>query len=101
MAALGMKKRKPFNKSTGRDYKAEYTRYQGTTKQKQNRAKRNAARAELIDQGRVAKGDGREVDHKKAIRNGGANSSGNLRVLDRSRNRGFKRTAQNRPIGGA
>lgn len=101
MANMGMKKRKPFNASTGRDYKEEYARYQGTSNQKKNRAQRNAARAELIKQGKVSRGDGRDVDHKKAIRNGGANSSDNLRVLDRSRNRGFKRTSHNRPIGGA
>lgn len=99
MADLGT--RKPFNKSTGRDYKAEYARYQGTPEQKKKRAERNNARRRLTREGRVRKGDGNDVDHKQALRNHGGNSEGNLRVLDRSRNRGFARTSSNKPIGPA
>ena len=97
MATLGM--RKPFNKSTGRDYADEYARYQGTKEQKRNRAKRNAARSTMAKKGAVRKGDGKDVDHKKTIKNGGGNGAGNLRVLDKSRNRGFPRDSKNRPKG--
>jgi len=97
MATLGM--RKPFNKSTGRDYKDEYARYQGTSEQKKNRAERNGARATLAKEGRVHKGDGNDVDHKKAMKSGGTNSSANLRVLPKSKNRGFPRNSKNKPVG--
>jgi len=93
--------RKPFNKSTGRDYEAEYARYHGTEEQKKNRAKRNAARAEMVKRGSARKRDGKDVDHKRAIDNGGTNHSDNLRMLAKSRNRGFKRTSSNQPIGEA
>lgn len=99
MARLGM--RKPFNKSTGRDYKSEYARYQGTDAQKKNRAERNNARRTLMREGKVKKGDGKDVDHKRALRNGGSNGESNLRVLPKSRNRGFKRTSANKPVGSA
>jgi hypothetical protein len=99
MANLGM--HKPFNKSTGRDYKDEYARYQGTSEQKLNRAKRNGARAEMAKAGKVKKGDGKDVDHKKAMKNGGTNSKGNLRVLPKSKNRGFPRDSKNSPTGAA
>ncbi len=99
MANLGM--RKQFNKSTGRDYKDEYARYQGTSEQKLNRAARNGARATLAKAGRVSKGDGKDVDHKKSMRNGGGNSASNLRVLPKSKNRGFPRDSKNKPTGAA
>lgn len=73
-----------------RDYKKEYQRYQGTEKQKKNRAKRNAARAKLEKQGRVRKGDGKDVDHKNGISAG--NGDSNLRVQSKSTNRSFPRT---------
>lgn len=70
-----------------RNYKEEYKNYQGTAKQKKNRAKRNAARRKLERQGKVHKGDGKDVDHKKTLKNGGSNGNGNLRVLSKSKNR--------------
>lgn len=77
------------NKS--RPYKKEYDQYHGTEEQKKNRAKRNAARRKLKDQGRVRKGDGKDVDHKKPLSKGGSNGSGNLSVKKASANRSFKR----------
>ncbi len=81
-----------------RDYKAEYRNYQGTEEQKKNRAKRNAARRELEREGRVRKGDGRDVDHKKPLIKGGSNSSSNLRVQSKSANRSYPRDSKGRPI---
>jgi hypothetical protein len=46
-----------------RDYKKEYREYHGTAAQKKRRADRNAARRKAIKQGRVRKGDGKELDH--------------------------------------
>lgn len=48
---------------------------------------RNAARATLMKEGKVKKGDGKEVDHKKALRSGGSNNPSNLRVRSASANK--------------
>ena len=76
-----------------RNYKKEYENYQGTEEQKKNRAKRNAARRKATRQGKVTKGDGKDVAHKKAIDKGGKNSDG-TRVETASRNRSFKRDSK-------
>lgn len=46
-----------------RDYRKEYDQYQGTPAQKKRRAARNQARRVAIREGRVHKGDGKELDH--------------------------------------
>lgn len=79
--------RKKVDKASGRDYKAEY-KWQGTTKQKKRRAKRNAARALLTKMGRVHKGDGKDVDHKN--HNTHDNSLDNLKVMSAGKNRSKK-----------
>jgi len=75
-----------------RDYKKEYQNYQGRPEQIANRAKRNAARAEMEKKGAVTKGDGKDVDHRKPIAKGGGNGSGNLRAVPKGQNRSFART---------
>jgi hypothetical protein len=72
--------------NNSRNYKAEYSNYQGTDEQKKRRAVRNAARRMLMRQGRVRKGDGKDVDHI----NGLHNAANNLRVLSKSINRSIK-----------
>lgn len=78
-------KRKPYNKSTGRDYKSDYKNFQSSPKAKKERAARNKARATLMKEGKVHKGDGRDIDHK----NGNAldNRRSNWKVMSKSRNR--------------
>lgn len=73
-----------------RNYKKEYANYQGTAKQKKNRAKRNSARRKMMKLGRVRKGDGKDVDHKKGV--GAGNSMKNLRVQSKHANRSYQRT---------
>lgn len=68
-----------------RDYKKEYREHGGTEKQKKRRAARNKARRFMERNGRVHKGDGKEVDHKDY--NPENNSSSNLRVVSRETNR--------------
>jgi 5-methylcytosine-specific restriction endonuclease McrA len=70
-----------------RDYRREYDTYQGTEKQKRNRALRNAARREATRDGKVRKGDGKEVDHKRSLDKGGSNSESNWQILSRRANR--------------
>lgn len=76
-----------------RDYKREYATYQGKPEQIHNRAERNAARATLAKKGKVHKGDGKDVDHKKPLSKGGAPGTGNLRVVSKHKNRSFKRNS--------
>jgi len=46
-----------------RDYRREYDTYQGLPAQKKRRADRNRARRRAEREGRVHKGDGKELDH--------------------------------------
>ena len=82
------------NKKTGRNYRNEYDKYQGTSKQKKNRAKRNAARRKLTREGRVSKGDGKDVIHRDG--NPKNNKAKNLGVQSKSKNRSYKRTKSGR-----
>jgi hypothetical protein len=68
-----------------RDYRKEYDDYHGQPDQVKRRAARNKARRFLEKEGRVHKGDGKDVDHKNG--NPLDNSSANIRVRDRSANR--------------
>lgn len=74
---------------TGRNYKKEYQNYHSKPDQKKNRAGRNAARREAERDGRVRKGDGKDIDHKNG--NPRDNSKGNTRVKSKSANRSFPR----------
>jgi hypothetical protein len=74
-----------------RNYKKEYANYQGKPEQIKNRAKRNKARSEAMKDGRVKKGDGKDVDHKKPLSKGGSNHKSNTRVVSKSTNRSFPR----------
>lgn len=75
-----------------RDYKKEYENYHSAPEQIRNRAKRNKARRIMEEEGRVRKGDGKDVDHKKPLAKGGGNSKANLRVQSKRANRSFART---------
>lgn len=54
------------------------------------RGKQNAARAMLAKEGKVHKGDDKDVDHKHPLRSGGGNVRSNLRAISSSRNRGWR-----------
>ena len=77
-----------------RNYKREYELYQGKPEQIRNRDLRNKARAKLMKEGKVHKGDGMDVAHVKALDKGGSNSDG-LRVESASKNRSFARDSKN------
>lgn len=89
------KPRKPWNKSTGRDYSKERD-YQSTPEQKANRAARGRARYEMIKKGKANVGDGKDVNHKNS--NPKDNSPSNLNVESKSKNRGRvnKKTGKHR-----
>lgn len=67
--------------------KANYKKYWWTDKAKKDRATRNKARKRAEKAGKVKKGDGKEVDHKKALAKWGSNKTSNTRVLSRKKNR--------------
>lgn len=75
-----------------RNYKSEYANYHSKSEQKKKRAKRNSARRQLEREGKVRKGDGKDVNHKKPLAKGGSNNRSNLQVTSRKKNRSFKRT---------
>lgn len=75
-----------------------YKKYHASPKAKKQRAMRNKARREAEREGKVSKGDGKEVDHKRALSNGGSNAKSNRRIVSRKTNRSYKRDAKNRPI---
>jgi hypothetical protein len=73
--------------------KAAYDKsYNARPEQVKKREMRNQARAELMKDGKVKKGDGKDVDHKKMLDGNGTNAKGNLRVVDKETNRGWRKT---------
>jgi hypothetical protein len=73
--------------------KAAYDKaYNARPDQVKKREMRNQARAELAKDGKVKKGDGKDVDHKKMLDGNGTNSKSNLRVVDKTTNRGWRKT---------
>lgn len=85
-----MSKRDPVTHRTPEQMKKLSRGYNARPEQVEKRAERNKARAMLEKEGRVSKGDGKDVDHKKPLRSGGSNSRSNLRVVSKSRNRGWR-----------
>ena len=76
--------------ATKRDYKEEY-KYHQTDAQKRRRAARNKARRAALAKGKVKKGDKKDVHHKDG--NPRNNSSKNVAVVSRKKNRGVYRFA--------
>ena len=83
----------PYKNKEDRNYKREYETYQGKPEQIKKRVMRNKARATLAKDGKVTKGDGMDVSHKKALDKGGTNGDG-LKAAPASTNRSFKRDAK-------
>jgi len=98
IATASLQKRGILKKGTHdlaeRNYKLEYANYQGKPEQIAKRSSRNKARRKLEAQGRVSKGDGKDVDHRD--RNPLNNGDGNLRVKKKEHNRSFSRTNEGR-----
>lgn len=81
-------------RGTLRDYAREYKRFQSSKKAKRDRASRNTARRRAEREGRVSKGDGKEIDHVDS--NPRHNGSSNLRVVSRRTNRAKKENSRRR-----
>lgn len=70
---------------SGRVYSTYDQKRQATPEEKKKRAQRNRDRREAIKEGRVSKGDGKDVHHTR-----GASKGGPTRVESQSKNRGRK-----------
>lgn len=71
--------------------KKHYAEYQGTPEQIKKRSERNKARR-IMEKKLGAKAiAGKDVDHKKPLRDGGSNKTANLRVRTVHANRGDTR----------
>lgn len=68
-----------------------YAKYEQRPDIIKKRAERNKARAMLMKEGKVHKGDGKDVDHKTPLSKGGKTTRSNLRVKSASANRSFAR----------
>ena len=55
------------------------------------RVARNRARREAIRNGDVKKGDGKEIDHKRMLDQGGSKDGSNTRIVDASYNRAWRK----------
>ena len=64
-------------------------KYNQKPEQKKRRAQRNAARRKMIKAGKARKGDGKDVAHLD--NNPHNNSSSNLRMQSKAKNRSFAR----------
>ena len=82
----------PYKNKTDRKY-TNAVKYEAQPEQVKNRVARNAARRKLMKEGKVSKGDGKDVAHVKAFDKGGSNKNG-VRVESASKNRSFKRDSK-------
>jgi hypothetical protein len=75
-------------------------KWNASPEQKKRRAQRNAARREMEKKLGKAALQGKDIDHKKHKARGKLdNSAGNLRVMDRSKNRAKNLGTGGRPKG--
>lgn len=82
----------PYKNKADRKY-ANAAKYEDSPEQVKNRMERNRARAKLMREGKVHKGDGKDVAHVKAADKGGTIKDG-VRVESASKNRSFKRDSK-------
>ena len=78
-----------------RDYKKENELYKSKPEQIKLRVARNKARLQAIKDGRVEKGDGKEIDHVIPLSKGGSNTKANTRIRTKSQNSSFSRNSDN------
>ena len=82
----------PYKNKADRKY-AQATKYEDTPEQVKNRMERNKARYKLLKEGKVHKGDGKDVAHVKALDKGGTNGDG-VKVQSKTANRSFRRDSK-------
>ena len=86
----------PSSPGYKRDYKQERKtaiRRGETLGSDSDNAKRKRLRRAMEKDGKVHKGDGKDVDHKKPLSKGGSNGKSNARVVSKGANRSFPRNS--------
>lgn len=83
-------------KRTQEGIEHELSRFQSSKKAKKDRAARNKARRQALREGRVHRGDDKEVDHIQGLSSGGSNSRNNIRIVSRKFNRSRKQNSRRR-----
>lgn len=76
---------------TPAELKKHYATYQGTPEQIKKRSERNKARRLMEKKLGKSAIAGKDVDHKKMIKDGGTNSPSNLRLRSVHANRGWEK----------
>jgi hypothetical protein len=82
----------PYKNKADRKYK-QAAKYEDSPEQVKHREERNKLRAKFLKEGRVHKGDKKDVAHKLALDKGGSNKQGAF-VESEALNRSFKRDAK-------
>jgi len=95
--AEGGEKRSSVTHRTPSQIKRHSKTYARKHAQMEKKRKRGRARYKLEKEGVVKKGDGKDVDHKRMLKNGGSNKRSNLRVTSASKNRGHGTSPGGRP----
>ena len=83
-------KRDPSSHRTPGQIKRKNSGYDARPENVKKRTMNNQARATMAKEGKVSKGDGKDVDHKKMLKDGGSNARSNLRVQSASKNRAWR-----------
>lgn len=82
----------PFQRDGKRQYDRELKwEHENKPTRVKERSARNTARATMMAEGKVKKGDNLHVDHKKPLSKGGSTARSNLRVVKASTNLAVKR----------
>lgn len=90
MAEKG-EKRDPSSHRTPTQIRRQVKGYNARPENVKKRSMNNAAREQLKKEGKVRKGDGKDVNHKTPLRSGGTNARSNLEVMSQKKNRGWRR----------
>jgi len=86
--------RTPTQNKRRRAYQKKYNE-----EHKDAQKKRMAARYQAKKKHGEAALKGKDIDHKKPLRNGGTNAKGNLRIKSEKANRGWNRSKGSNPNG--
>lgn len=83
--------KKDKNGKSVRDYRREVDLYTSRPEVIKKRVEQNKARRIMEREGKVHKGDGKQVDHATPLSKGGKTTRSNLRVVPASKNQSFSR----------
>lgn len=89
--AEGGEKRDPSSHRTPGQIKRKNRGYDARPEMVKRRMANNKARSIMMKAGRVKKGDGKDVAHKKSLDSGGTTVLENLAVQSQKKNRGWRR----------